>query len=117
MLKRTVLALLICAFAAVLFIPARALAQVSFGITVGPVVPRPYGYVVVPPLNTVAPMPYGYAVVPPAPYVVSPPVVVVPPRYVYPAPVYPGGVFIGGRWYPKTYRYRPGGWGRNGWRW
>jgi hypothetical protein len=113
MMKRMALPLLALAFAAALLASPKAEAQVAFGVTVGPVVSRPYGYAVVP----VAPLPYGYAVVQPRPYLAAPlPYVAVAPGYVYRPPVYPGRVFVGGSWYPRAYAYRHAGWGRYGWR-
>ena len=91
MLKKTVIALMALVFAVALVAPAKANAQVSIGVQVGPVV---------------APPPYGYVVVRPSPYVVAPaPYVVAPPRYVYPPYVYPGPVVVGRRWYPRPYPY------------
>jgi hypothetical protein len=102
MLKMTMFGLLALLFAVLLVAPTTANAQVVVGVGVGPVIPRPYGYVAVRP----------------GPYVVAPtPYVAVSPGYVYPY-AYPGPVLVGGRWCPRPYVYHgyavrhPCGWRR-----
>jgi hypothetical protein len=99
-MKKSLFAVVVLACVLVMLAPLQAKAQVSIGVAVGAVIPRPY--VVAPPL-------YGYAVVP-GPYVVAPsPYVAVARGYYYPHYFGPGRVFVGDRWVPRTYANRYAG--------